>query len=148
MSVYDADFPFGNFRRSIDTLREQIDGFSDDALNAFIQKAEGAVSSDRTASALWRNVADMARRRLALVEARRSAQGIWMAKAEATTSVLGMPDPSSRRVLEFRECDGKDAAVIAARELFARHADSFDHMTGVRVSIMPEIEWKAERALD
>ena len=146
MSVYDADYPFGVFKRSIKELRNAIDGLPDDGLGAFISKAETEVATDRLNSALWRLVADMGRRRMALVKARRTATGTWIAKAEAVTCLVGEVDPNSARVLEFRECDGKDAAIAVARELLAQHAGSFDHVTEVRVSVVPEIEWKAERA--
>lgn len=147
MSSYDADFPFGQFSRAIDTLEGQLAEFSDEALMAFIHKAENTVDTDRRLSALWRSVADLARRRLELLTARRSTAGVWVAKVEAWTLLVGVPDPGSRRVLEFETCEGKDAAIIAARQLITRHADSFDHMTEVRVSVVPEIEWNAERAI-
>jgi hypothetical protein len=49
------------------------------------------------------------------------------------------------RSLEHRKCKGRQAAVVAARELLKKHADVFSDDTTVEVEIAPEVEWEAEK---
>ena len=61
--------------------------------------------------------------------------------------VIYEPEPSkigTGKRLESKICDGRDAAVTAARELLAKYANQFEHDAEILVHVKPEIEWDAD----
>ena len=79
---------------------------------------------------------------IARKKAWKSNKGTWYALAESYKKEnLG----HSFSTLEHVKCDGKKRAIKVARELIIKHADKFSDTFHVEVSLLPEIEWSAER---
>jgi hypothetical protein len=124
------------------SIQHQIDELSDKDLKAFIAKARKDLGhGDPVSNEIWKGVIGAAEKRLEIRAIWRSGKGKWF--ADVSKLVLE-PEPSNivrSTSLEFRECQGKDAAVQAAREMLARHAHRFDDRTEIETHIYPEIEW-------
>jgi hypothetical protein len=46
------------------------------------------------------------------------------------------------RHIEHQECDGEMAAVVACRELLAKHAGLFSEATTIKAETQSSLEWK------
>ena len=102
---------------------------------------------EKVDSPIWLGLAAAAEKRLDVLKARRSTKGKWYAVAEFTVWETG--NRAGRHdILEEVECNGRKAAVTAARELLKKHAHYFDERTTIEANIYPEIEWQQFRGLD
>jgi hypothetical protein len=123
-------------------IQRQIDDLDDKDLKAFIANVrEGLQHGDPVSNAIWKGIIAAAEKRLEIRKTWRTGKGRWCAEVSKMVS-----DPEPRRTaesiaIEFRECQGKEAAIEAAREMLARHAHRFGERTEIEARIYPEIEW-------
>ena len=93
---------------------------------------------------LYLAVAALAEGELAKLAARRSASGIWYACLDVIQWEANMH--TGQGVASFHErCDGRDAAVIAARRLLVEHADQLSNDVTVDARVTTELEWLADQ---
>jgi predicted RNase H-like HicB family nuclease len=117
-------------------IRHAFERLGDKDLAAFIQEAEERLGDpiDFVGNEIWKGIAAAARKDLDIRKARKTSKGKWFAAIEKTHD-------QSVTTVEFRECDGRAAAVKAAREMLAKHSELFDANTTVEALLYPEIEW-------
>jgi hypothetical protein len=90
---------------------------------------------------LYRAVAEMAEQRLEIIKRRRSSKGVWYAALDVTQWDA---ERVGRLLVTFHErCDGRAAAVKAARRLLTEHASKFAEDITIEAEILTELEWKA-----
>ena len=123
------------------TIAYKMSDLKLNSVKALIALAEErATTEEPIFRELWSGVVAAAERRLAIVRARKSNKGTWYAIAEATT--WKDPPHGTGRVheLEHVKCDGRQAAILAGRELLKKHAEHFSDYTTIDVRVFPEIE--------
>ena len=109
------------------------------SLKAFIAKCKNDRDKyDRIGDAIWQGIIAAAEHQLQVQKTWRTGKGKWYATAMLTKCNERINAGSSEEV-EQKECDGKDAAVTACRELLAKHAGYFSDRTTVEVELRPEI---------
>jgi hypothetical protein len=122
-----------------------IEDLKEPSLKAFAAEAdEASETAELHAAEIWKGFAAAARRHLEVLRARRSRRGKWVAEATILVREDGERNIARLHTLEHEECDGRDAAVKAARRLLEKYAEKFDTSTRVEVEIMPAIEWRPE----
>jgi len=131
-----ATEPFWKISFPIDQLKEP-------SLAGLVFEARDRAEGEPELAPLYEAIAKMADRRLNLLRARRSSKGIWYACAD----ILRWEDEhTASTVASYHvRCDGRAAAVQAARRLMTEHADKFSADCTIDVSIETELEWE-ERA--
>lgn len=89
---------------------------------------------------LYGAIADMSDWHLEVQRRRRTGKGVWY----AVVNVTMWDGHVGRSVARFHdECEGKQAAVVAARKLLAQHADRFAENITVEAEVITDLEWKA-----
>jgi len=93
---------------------------------------------------LYLAVAALAEGELAKLAARRSADGIWYACLDV---VQWEPNMHTGQGIasHYERCDGRHAAVIAARRLLVEHADKLSNDVTVDARVTTELEWLADQ---
>ncbi len=93
---------------------------------------------------LWIAVSDEADRLREIKARHRTGKGIWFAVLQVWIS---NEDGREMRELETIEeqCDGKEAAIEAARRLLAQHAAKFSDTITVEPAVYCDLEWKPSR---
>lgn len=124
-------------------ITRQIDELEDKDLKAFVDGARERADDplELVGNELWKGIIAAAEKRLEIRRIRRAGKGKWFAAVE---KMVSEPEPSHMAeciTLEYQECDGKEAAIAAARELLAKHAHEFDELVEVEARVYPEIEW-------
>jgi hypothetical protein len=123
-------------------IQRQIDDLDDKDLKAFIANVrEGLKHGDPVSNEIWKGIVAAAEKRLEIRKTWRTGKGKWFAEVSKMVS-----DPEPRHTaesiaIEFRECQGKEAAIEAARQMLARHAHQFGERIEIEARIYPEIEW-------
>jgi len=89
---------------------------------------------------LYNALANMADDQLELLRRKRSGKGIWYAVVEVT---YWREEREGEVVESFHErCEGRSAAVAAARRMFVENAHKFSHDRTVSAEIWADIEWE------
>lgn len=123
----------------IASISRAIDDLSERSLLGLAFEARRTADFGEDAS-LWSGLADECDRQRAIKARRRTGKGGWFA-------VIEMFVEESRRVsrasdLAYERCEGKDAAIAAARRLLAEHADKFSDKVTLEARIYSDLEWK------
>lgn len=126
-----ATKPFWEIGRAIDPLKEP-------SLKSFIYEARQNIELERENAPLYRAVAEMGEKRLAILRRRRTGKGVWFASVDITR---WGPEYGETIATYHERCDGRDAAVEAARRLMIEHAHRFTAETTVDAEIMTDLEW-------
>lgn len=93
---------------------------------------------------LYLAVAALAEGELAKLAARRSAAGVWYACLDVIQWETNMH--TGQGIASYHErCDGREAAVMAARRLLVEHADKLSDDVTVDARITTELEWLADQ---
>jgi hypothetical protein len=74
----------------------------------------------------------------------RSGKGVWYAVIEAD---IHRPGSDFGSEVAFEKCNGRKAAVIAARRLLKENADAVDEHTSLRTALYCELEWPPQKGL-
>ena len=122
-------------------LHRLIGELTERDLKPFIAEArDDAEQPEPVSGALWSGILAAAEKQPEIRAAWRIGKGKWFAEIEKTVPAEGR-SYSKCVTVEWRECDGKAAAVTAAREMLAKHAALFDADVEIQARICPEIEW-------
>jgi hypothetical protein len=123
-------------------IQRQIDDLDDKDLKSFVANArEGLAHGDPVSNEIWKGAIAAAEKRLEIRRTWRAGKGKWFAEV---SKMVSDPEPlhtAESITIEFRECQGKAAAIEAAREMLARHAHQFGERIEIEARICPEIEW-------
>lgn len=135
-ALEEAKEPFFKIEYAIDRLDEE------DLISFAAETRRLAAESSHRE--LFTALAEYASGQLAILEARRSAEGVWYACLDVIKW-----EPSQRSgmgIASYSEkCDGRDAAVLAARRLLVEHADDLSDDVTVDARVTTEIEWLADQ---
>jgi hypothetical protein len=123
--------PFWRIEAAIRDLKEpSLVGFAFEAKR---------LSGEKDYSPLYRALGEMAEARLEILRRRRSGKGTWYAFVEV---MHWDTDSTARTIATYHErCEGKKAAVKAARRLLAEHADKFSDDITVEAGVETDLEW-------
>lgn len=122
-------------------IANEIEDLKVPSLKSFLYEVRQRSTSDPDYRHLYEALAKMGEDQLELLKRRESGKGVWYAVVEVWRS-LG--DHSSDIVRVFHQrCEGRTAAVTAARKLLAKHAGLFDDGITLETSIMTDVEWKS-----
>ena len=123
-------------------IRHELSQLTDAGLQALVAEIRGGSGHDELPDRwLWNGVASAAENIVALRKAWRANDGQWYAVAIRSRWIPDGRDSAETDVVEWVACDGKVAAVWAARELLEKHANLFGVSITVAVDIHPELEW-------
>lgn len=128
---------------SVAEISIRLEALSEKDLRSFVDEArERQEPTELVDFVLWEGIIAAAEKQLQIVQARKSPRGIWFAAIERETEVPDYAGVCKVEILDHRECKGRSAAVAAAREMLAKHADLFDVGTEIRARLCPAIEWQ------
>ena len=103
---------------AVSKIRYELDGLKVATLRSLVSNLRAEQGPEPIEGALLEGMAIAAEAQLAVAEAYRTGKGIWYAIIEATRT--SEHDRYARvDVLTYRTCEGRKAAVAAARELLA-----------------------------
>jgi hypothetical protein len=131
----------GEIGAKLSMVGSQLSDLSEPGLKGIAFEARQRARMYKDDSLLWTAVADEADR-LGEIKARhRTGKGTWFAVLQVW---LANEDSSEMRELETIEerCDGKAAAIDAARRLLAQHAGKFSDTISVEPAIYCDLEWE------
>ena len=123
-------------------ISSELAGLSERALKGLAFEAHRLGSLED--EALWRGVADEAKRREAIRAAYRTGKGEWI--AVLTVSREDPEDPVVRQHIqsEHVRCATREGAIEAGRRLMAEKAEWLDTETFVEAEIVSALKWQAE----
>jgi hypothetical protein len=135
-AIEDATEPFFGIELIVERLEEEdLVGFAAEARRR---------AGESLRKELHLALAAMADARLAIFVARRSPHGIWYANLDVVEWEPSMHVGKS--IASYSEkCEGRAAAVIAARRLLVDHVDEFAEEISVDARICTELEWASDR---
>jgi len=141
--TYDAKQALRKVEEKLAGVGFELDRLSEPALKGLAFEARGKAEAQ---GGLWAGVADECDHLREIKARRRTGRGIWYAVIEAER-----PDPNDADVthiddLAFERCQGKKAAVEAARRLLKEHADSLREAFMLRSALYCELEWEPPKA--
>jgi len=123
-------------------IGNQISSLKDPSLKGFIFEARTLAAQELEYRHLYEALAKMGEDQLELSARKRSGKGVWYAVVE----VIVQRERYTETVRVIREqCDGRKAAVTAARRLLVENAHLFDESISLGTSVMTDLEWE-ERA--
>lgn len=131
--------PFWAFSLALGRLEEQD-------LLSLVQEARRR-ADDHQHVHLNLGIATAAELELQVIEASKSSNGIW----HASLDVIEWAERGhvGKGVASYhKECEGRDAAVEAARQLIVEHAGEFSASTTLEARVIPDIQWRIEQKID
>jgi hypothetical protein len=128
----EAKEPFWKIEYAIDRLNEED-------LISFIAETR-RLAAEGSHRELFGALAEYASGQRAILEARRSEDGIWYACLDV---IEWEPSQRSGRGIESyqEKCEGRSAAVLVARRLLVEHAGKLSDNITVDARVTPELEW-------
>jgi hypothetical protein len=136
--TYDAKYALDEISKSFWNIGNQISSLKDPSLKGFIFEARTLAGQEREFRHLYEALAKMGEDQLELSARKRSGKGVWYAVVEVVVQRERFTE--TVRVIHER-CDGRKAAVIAARRLLVENAHLFDESVSVETSVMTDLEW-------
>ncbi len=122
------------------TIASDLARLSEPALKGLAFEARRTADYREDNPPLWRGLADACDRQREILCRRRLGKGVWYAVLEVFHHEENF---LSRSVFEAHEkCDGKEAAIEAARGLLKRHADKFSDEYSIEIDVYTDIEWE------
>jgi hypothetical protein len=132
-------------------LSEMTDGFwkfatkmnelTEPGLKGIAFELREKASQFREFKHLYNALANMADDQLELLRRKRSGKGIWYANVEVT---YWREEREGDVVESFHQrCEGRPAAVDAARRMFVENAHKFSENRTVSAEVLTDIEWEA-----
>ncbi|MFZ3179129.1 MAG: hypothetical protein WA156_02705 [Methylocystis silviterrae] len=124
------------------TIANELAQLSEPALKGLAFEARRTADYREDNPPLWRGLAEACDRQREILRRRRLGSGVWY----AVLVVYHRVEKSLyRNVFEAHaKCEGKGAAITAARELLKLHADKFSDEYSVEVDVYTDLEWMPE----
>ena len=136
----DARHALQEASREFFKINLEIERLKEPSVKGFIFAAREHAENFPEEKFLYRALAEMGERRLEILRRRRSGKGVWYAVVELTK---WESDHTTTVLARYHErCDGKAAAVKAARRMLAEHAEAFSDDISVEASILTDLEWR------
>jgi len=135
--TYDADLALRDIHSAVAGIQFKLEQLSEPALKglAFEAREKAELEGD-----LWQGVAAECDHRREIKSRRRTGRGVWFAVIEAERSLPGR-DYTEVDEVAFEKCQGRKAAVSAARRLLKEKADTLDEQTMLRAALYCDLEW-------
>jgi hypothetical protein len=137
----DARFAIGEASQDFWKIAHQIERLKEPGLKGFAFEARRRAKEDPQYRHLYLGLASMAEDHLELVRRRKSGKGVWYAVIEV---MIQREDYMETARVIHEQCDGRKAAVIAARSLLAENAALFNEYTSVETRVITDLEWETE----
>jgi hypothetical protein len=136
-------------KRAIDEIYSKLAGIStlledlsEPALKGFVFEAERVSKAYSENSHIWSAVAREADQKREIKARHRTGKGTFYAVLRIWMSV-GRYESREVNTISVR-CDGKAAAIEAARRLLAQHAENFSDEISIEPEILSDLEWSSE----
>ncbi|MER9755395.1 hypothetical protein NKJ46_18395 [Mesorhizobium sp. M0166] len=140
--TYDASRALDEASEGFWKIGHAIERLKEPSLKGFAVEARQRSEADPEEGSLFRAIAEMAERRLEILRRRRVGKGVWYALVDVTR----WDDGVGTSISNYHErCEGKAAAVAAARRLLAAHADKFAEDITVEAELLTDLEWQDRR---
>ena len=138
----DGKWALDDIAKSVEMISNRLIGLSERALRGLAFEAHRLGSQED--EALWRGVADEAKRREAIRAAHRTGKGEWIAVLDVSREDPDFPIARRQVVTEHVKCANRKEAIAAGRRLMAEKAEWFAEGTFVEVSLCSALEWQPE----
>ena len=144
--THDAIVAVNGIQIKLFELVNEFDELKEPALKSIAYEARER-SSEGELGRFWLGVADAAEQRIEIARRHRTGKGKWVAVVDV---VMWDRDRRSGETVDYvhEVCDGRSAAVAAARRLLVEYARCFDTHVSLEVEVLTDLEWNsgAERA--
>ena len=138
--TYDAKHAIGKAAEGFWKIALEIGKLKEPSLKSFISEARQRCADDLDYRHLYDALVKMGDDQLELMRRRNSGKGVWYAFIEILHS---RDEGYLETIRRFHErCEGRKAAVIAARRLLAENASRFDENVSVEASVITDLEWE------
>lgn len=122
-------------------ISHAIDELKEPSLKGFAHEARSRAVARPEHEPLYQAMAQMADERLEILRRRRVGKGVWYALVDV---IMWDDNREGHSLGRFHEkCEGKQAAVVAARKLLAQHAGDFAENITVEAEVLTDLEWQA-----
>ncbi|KQY12713.1 hypothetical protein ASD31_15945 [Rhizobium sp. Root482] len=136
---YDASHALTKVSQGFWEIAREIDRLKEPSLKGFAFESRSKAKEDPEYRHLYEALAKMADDRVELLKRKRSGKGIWYAVIE----VMHQREDYVETVQVIRErCEGRKAAVAAARQLLAKNLHLFDDLVALETRVMTDLEWE------
>ncbi len=135
-----AEDAISEANQAVFSIGLKIERLSDPALKGFAYEARRHAKMGENVAPLWEAMAAMADTQREILSRRRSGKGTWYALCHIH---LWNDDHSEGQEVDTIEerCEGKAAALEAARRLLTQHAHKFSDNVTVEVQVLTDLEW-------
>ena len=137
--TYEAKEALREIDVKLATIIFKLEELSEPALKGLAFEAREKAEEE---AGLWAGVADECDHLREIKARRRTGRGIWYAVIEAERPDLNDANVTHIDDLAFEKCQGKKAAVEAARRLLKEHADTLREDLMLRSALYCELEWE------
>lgn len=139
--TWDAKQALANASETFFTIDRAIRDLKEPSLKGLIFKARQEAEDDPDFGPLYRAVAELAEEKLEIKRRHKSGKGIWYACLDVVSleGPHGFPEVTATY---SEECEGRRAAVAAARKLLAEHVDKLTEHTSVDARVITDLEWR------
>jgi hypothetical protein len=136
--THEGKIALRELQHKIAIMKSDLESLSEPALKGLAFAARQASEFDND---LWTGVAADCDRQREIKSRHRTGRGVWFAVIEAMRTY---PGSDVAEVLDeaFEKCEGKKAAIVAARRLLKEHAHKFEENTSIEARLYCELEWK------
>ncbi|XNY05228.1 hypothetical protein ACMFL9_12160 (plasmid) [Sinorhizobium meliloti] len=136
--TFDAKHALNEIASSFWKIGNQISSLKEPSLKGFVFEARLLAGQELEYRHLYEALARIGEDQLELSARKRSGKGVWYAVVE----VIAQREQFTETVRVIRQqCDGRKAAVIAARRLLVENAYLFDESVSLEASVMTDLEW-------
>ncbi|CAH2394826.1 hypothetical protein [Mesorhizobium escarrei] len=140
--TYDASRALDEASEGFWKIEHAIERLKEPSLKGFAFGARQRSEANPEEGSLFRAIAEMAERRSEILRRRRVGKGVWYALVDVTR----WDDGVGTSISAYHErCEGKAAAIAAARRLLAAHADKFAEDITVEAEVLTDLEWQDRR---
>lgn len=139
--TYDARQALDEASADLWKISHAIDKLKEPSLKGFAHEARSRSVARPEHAPLYQAMAQMADERLEILRRRRVGKGVWYALVD---TIMWDDNRVGHSLGRFHEkCEGKQAAVVAARKLLAQHAGDFAENITVEAEVLTDLEWQA-----
>ena len=135
--TYEAKEALREIEPAIAVMKSKLERLSEPALKGLAFQARDKAEFEND---LWAGLAVDCDHVREIKVRRRTGRGSWYAVVEAERTLPGQ-DFTEVDVLALEKCEGRKAAVIAARRLLKENADTLSEYTSIRTALYCELEW-------
>jgi hypothetical protein len=138
--THEAKDALADIEARVGSISQALEDLSEPALKGLAYEANGMAKASRRVRFLWSAIAQQAERERKIKAHHRTGRGVFY----AVLHVWHQDSPRERTEIDTVEvqCNGKKAAVEAARHLLAENAHRFSEHLTLEVEIASDQEWE------